>query len=71
MLTLQEVNKFQSELFASSFGNQMNYVPFKVIIWIADNSVSYLEHNFYNGLFDNQTNAHDLNTRQVRYSDPQ
>ena len=42
----------------------------QALIWIVDNFVRHSDHNLINRPFDDWTNVHDLNTRQVRYSDP-
>ena len=42
----------------------------QAMIWIADIFFCYSKRHLNNRPFDDWTNVHDLNTRQVRYSDP-
>ena len=40
------------------------------MIWIVENFIHYSENHLNDRPFDGQTNVRDLNTRQVRISDP-
>ena len=52
-------------LYVSAIQMLDNCLVFKAMIWKAKNFVCYSEHHLNNRLFNDQTNVHDLNTRQV------